>query len=112
MKYSDSVKAMLLASINELAADPEKFALNPGKDFSRNRKLGFRTLIHMLLTMEADSIKEELYRYFGRSTTAPSKAAFYKQRKKIKEDAFRSLLISFTDKCKKSVQAKIFPGGL
>ena len=48
----------------------------------------------MLLTMEADCMKEELYRYFGRSTDAPSKAAFYKQRKKIKNDAFRNLLIS------------------
>lgn len=101
MKYSDSVKAMLFAAINELAAVPEKYALNPGKDFSRERKLGFCTLLHMLLTMEADSIKEELYRYFGRSTNAPSKAAFYKQRKKIKVDAFRSLLISFTQKCRK-----------
>jgi hypothetical protein len=37
--------------------------------------------------MEADCIKEEIYRYFGRSTDAPSKAAFYKQRKKLHKDA-------------------------
>lgn len=103
MKYSDVVKAMLLASIHELAANPENYALHPGKDFSRNRKLGFHHLLLMLLTMEADCMKEELYRYFGRSTDAPSKAAFYKQRKKIKIDAFRSLLISFTQKCKKKL---------
>lgn len=101
MKYSDAVKAMLIASINDLAADPEKYAANPGKDFSRNRKLGFNSLILMLLTMEGDCIKEELYRYFGRSTDAPSKAAFYKQRKKIKDGALRSLLLSFTQKCRK-----------
>lgn len=41
MKYSDAVKAMLIASINDLAADPEKYAVNSGKDFSRNRQLGF-----------------------------------------------------------------------
>lgn len=92
---------MLIASINDLAADPEKYAVNPGKDFSRNRKLGFTQLVHMLLTMEGDCMKEELYRYFGRSTDAPSKAAFYKQRKKIKDGALRSLLISFTRKCRK-----------
>ena len=55
----------------------------------------------MLLTMEADCIKEELYRYFGRSTDTPSKAAFYKQRKKIKDEALRYLLIAFNKKCKK-----------
>lgn len=103
MKYSDVVKAMLLASIRELASNPENYALHPGKDFSRNRKLGFNHLLLMLLTMEADCMKEEIYRYFGRSTDAPSNAAFYKQRKKIKNDAFRSLLISFTRKCKKKL---------
>lgn len=76
MKYSDVVKTMLLASINALAANPENYALHSGKDFSRNRKLGLKSLLLMLLTMEADCMKEELYRYFGRSTDAPSKAAF------------------------------------
>ena len=103
MKYSNVVKAMLFTSIHELAANPEHYVLHPGKDFSRNRKLGFQHLLLMLLTMEGDCIKEELYRYFGRSTDTPSKAAFYKQRKKVKEDAFRSLLVSFTQKCQKKL---------
>lgn len=106
MKYSDAVKAMLLASIRELASNPEEYAVNPGKDFSRNRKLGFDDLLLMLLTMEAKCLKEEIYLYFGRETDAPSKAAFYKQRKKLKDGALRSLLISFTRKCKK----KFFKG--
>ena len=103
MKYSNVVKAMLFTYIHELAANPEHYVLHPGKDFSRNRKLGFQRLLLMLLTMEGDCIKEELYRYFGRSTDTPSKAAFYKQRKKVKEDAFRSLLVSFTQKCQKKL---------
>ena len=103
MKYSNVVKAMLFTSIHELAANPEHYVLHPGKDFSRNRKLGFQRLLLMFLTMEGDCIKEELYRYFGRSTDTPSKAAFYKQRKKVKEDAFRSLLVSFTQKCQKKL---------
>ena len=101
MKYSYAVKAMLLASIDSLAADPQKYAGNPGKDFSRNRKLGFKPLLCILLTMEADCIKDELYHFFGRSIQAPSKAAFYKQRQKIKDGALRCLLLSFTQKCKK-----------
>ena len=40
MNYSDSMKAILLATINELAQDPEKYAVKPGVDFTRNRKLG------------------------------------------------------------------------
>ena len=49
----------------------------------------------MLLTMEADCIKEELYRYFGRTTHAPSKAAFYRQRRKLTSDALANLLFTF-----------------
>ena len=56
MKNSMAVKAMLLALINEMAAEPEKYSVNPGRDFTRNRKLGLRNTLLLLLTMEADSI--------------------------------------------------------
>ena len=103
MKYSDSVKAMLLAAIDELAADPEKYAENPGRDFTRNRKPGFKTLLLMLLTMEGECIKEELYTYFGRATDAPSKAAYYRQLHKLRDGALRSLLFSFSRKLKNNL---------
>lgn len=96
MKYSYAVKAMLLASIDGFAANPQKYAGNPVKDFSRNRKLGFKPLLLILLTMEAGCIKEELYHYLGSSSLAPSKDAFYKQRQKIKDSVLRCLLLSFT----------------
>ena len=53
--------------------------------------------------MEADCIREELYRFFGRTIDAPSKAAFYRQRKKIREDAFRNLLLAFNRKLPKKL---------
>lgn len=102
MNYSDSIKAILLAAINELSKIPENYAAKPGVDFIRNRKLGFKDYMLMFLTMETDCIREELYRFFGRTTDAPSKAAFYKQRKKIKEDAFRNLLLAFNQNFLKS----------
>jgi hypothetical protein len=98
MLHHDIVKELLLTSISELENDPSKFAVNPGKDFSRNRKLGFQDLILTLLTMEGDCLKEEIYRYFGYDTSAPSKTAFYKQRKKLLTNALRELLVSFNDK--------------
>lgn len=95
MKNSDTIKALLLAAINEIAADPKKYAVNPGKDFTRNRKMGFHDTLMMLLTMEADCTKEEIYRYFGRTTDAPSKTAFYKQRRKLNMEALANLLYTF-----------------
>ena len=106
MKNSDVIKSLLLAVINELAADPRKYAANPGKDFTRNRKLGFENTILMLLTMEADCIREELYRYFGRTSDAPSKSAFYKQRSKLNRQALANLLYMFNARLTK----KLFNG--
>lgn len=103
MNYSDSIKAILLAAINDLSKTPEKYAVKPGVDFIRNRKLGFKDYMLMFLTMEADCIREEMYRFFGRTIDAPSKAAFYRQRKKIREDAFRNLLLAFNRKLPKKL---------
>ena len=100
MKFSDSVKALLLATIDELAADPEKYAKRPGRDFSRNRKLSFKQLLLMFLTMEGECIREEIYTYFGRSTDAPSKTALYKQMQKLKDGALRCLFLAFNRKLK------------
>ncbi len=106
MKISDIIKTLLLAAVNEIAADPRKYVVNPCKDFTRNRKMGFHDILMMLLTMEADCIKEELYRYFGRTTDAPSKAAFYKQRRKLTGDALANLFYTFNS----SLQKKLFNG--
>ena len=98
MHYPDFIKAQLLATIDEIAIDPHKFAVNPGKDFSRNRKMGFHDTLMMLLTMESDCIREEIYRYFGRTREAPSKSAFYKQRRKLNSQALANLLLMFNAK--------------
>ena len=103
MKHSEIIKSILFSTLNEIAEDPQKYAVNPGKDFTRNRKIGFHDTILMLLTMEADCIKEELYRFFGRTVDAPSKAAFYKQRKKLNEMALANLLFAFNAKLTKNL---------
>ena len=84
MAYADVVKMMLIASIDELAKTPEKFAVHPGKDYTRSRKLCFKDFILLLLTMEGDCIREELYRFFGRSDDTPKKLAYCNQRAKLK----------------------------
>lgn len=106
MNNPDLIKSKLLDSINELAARPEIYAKVPGRDFTRNRKLGFINTTQMLLTMEGDTIKEELYRFFGRTPEAPSKAAFHRQRGKLSSKALPALFYSFNRK----LQRKLFKG--
>lgn len=50
MNYSDSIKAILLAAINELSKIPENYAVKPGVDFIRNRKLGFKDYIFFIFS--------------------------------------------------------------
>lgn len=92
---------MLLSAIDEMARNPSLYARNPGKDFTRNRKMGFKQFLILFLTMEGDCIREELYRFFGRTADVPSKAAFYRQRQKLREDALANLLYAFNAKLKK-----------
>ena len=103
MHYSDHIKTALMAIIDEIAADPRQFVINPEKDFTRNRKMGLRDTLLMLLTMEGDCIKEEIYRYFGRNKEAPSKSAFYRQRRKLNPQALPNLLFMFNQQLPKEL---------
>ena len=103
MKYSTFVKQMLMTSIDELSQIPEEYAVHPDKDFTRNRKIGLQEFLLLLLTMENDSLKEELYRFFGCTDKAPTKAAFYHQRTKLKPNALWNLLQIFNSKFKPSL---------
>lgn len=98
MKQADVVKSLLLTSIAELISDPKKLAVNPGKDFTRRRKLGPNDLIRILLTMEADSTNQEIHRYFSFQDNSPTKAAFYKQRCKLNPNALPELLRKLNSK--------------
>ena len=98
MKNADVVLSHLLSSIDELSSDPMKLAVNPGKDFTRNRKLKAKDLLLMLLTMEGDSINQEIHRYFNYQSNSPTKAAFYKQRCKLHPKALPELNRIFISK--------------
>ena len=65
--------------------------------------MGFHDTLMMLLTMEADCIKEEFYRYFGLTTDVPSKVAFYRQRCKLTGDALANLLYTFNSRLQKNL---------
>lgn len=64
-KYSNYVKEKLISIIKEIAKAPEAFVENPGKDFVRNRKLSFETMMKLLLSMGGNNIYKELLDYFN-----------------------------------------------
>lgn len=96
MNYAETVKSTLHADINEMAGHISDFVLHPGKDFTRNRKLGFTRFMDFFISMGCDTIGHELTKYFDHDIDAiPCNSAFCQQQDKISEDAFSYLLRQF-----------------
>lgn len=94
MNFSMSVKNKLIQLISQMEENCACFVKNPGKDFSRKRKLGFSQTIFFILCMEAQSLKKEILKFFNFNADAPSASALCQQRAKIKTSAFYYLMHS------------------
>jgi len=96
MDFPMLVKNKLTSVISEMALTPELFVKNPDRDFIRNRKLKFGSVINLLLSMGGNSLGKELLDYFNYDSDTASTSAFIQQRNKILPSAFKHLLDKFT----------------
>ena len=101
------LKNILHHIINDMDNSHSLFCENPDTDFTRCRKLDFKTTIHSILCMESGSLKDELYKLFDFSSDTPTSSAFVQSRSKIKIDAFLHLFNTFN---KKTYDKKLFKG--
>ena len=58
--YPITVKETLSSLISEIAENPMLYVKNPGKDFTRKRKLPLEEVMHLLISMGGNSISKEL----------------------------------------------------
>ena len=93
-----AVKKKLDDAINQLCEVSWMFSERPGTDFTRNRKLPFRKIISLLLSMEGGSLANEMLKHFGCSADIASASAFVQQRSKINAAAFPNLFDLFVSK--------------
>jgi len=76
MKYTAAaLREMLCSIIRGIGERPERYAKNPGKDFTRKRTLTLAALIYLILTMDEKSIWKGLLGHFQRRINTPSAAA-------------------------------------
>ena len=94
-KEISKIKMILENLIQKLSEDPGSFVKNPGKDFTRNRKLSFKQVITTLICMEGGSLTSELMKRFGCRQDIVSVSAFVQQREKVRPEAFQWLFDSF-----------------
>lgn len=92
------IKKLLLSEIETVANTSDKYCSNPGRDFSRIRKLSFKKVVESIIGMGSKGITNELIDIFNNDPDMPSASAFVQQRSKIKPEAFRDILAGFTKK--------------
>lgn len=90
------VKKKLMSLIHEISQTPDLFVKNPGKDFTRNRKLPLETMLKMLISMEGGSLAKELLDFHNFDPDTATTSAFIQQREKLLPCAFEFLLHEFT----------------
>lgn len=94
--YPLAVKEKLSSLISEIAENPMLYVRNPGKDFTRKRKLPLEEVMHLLISMGGNSISKELLDTHGYDVNTATTSAFIQQRAKLLPCAFEYLLHEFT----------------
>lgn len=91
----DRVRGALLAAVAEVAARPEECARDPGRDFTRRRKVTLDGLLWTITTMGTGTLGVELLRARGMSADAPSAPALCQQWAKLNDEAMPRLHAAF-----------------
>lgn len=79
------------AEIKRFANRKYEFCNCPGRDFSRNRKQNFESVIRTILSLNGGSLTNELLKIHQFSADSPSASAFIQQRAKLSDHAFPHL---------------------
>lgn len=106
-EFADSIKKKLDKVLTEMNEYSWLFVKKPSKDFTRKRKLDFKEMINVLLSMGGNSLKYELMKYFSYDAETASSSAFVQQREKILPEALEYLFHNFTSS---SVIPKYYEG--
>ena len=108
MNFAEKVKSDLWTTIDEMAITLAPYVCNPERDFKRKKKWDFATVVKFMISMESQSLKNELHKYWGYSTDCPTNSSFNQRRSQILPSAFEYLFHQFTDSHSES--AKDFKG--
>ena len=79
----EAIKGELISIIKEMSAIPWLFAKDPGRDFTRKRKLSFESMLCLLLGMGGSSLQAELLEHSGYGLDTATSSAFIQQRNKL-----------------------------
>lgn len=89
------VIAILNGIIQDVAGHISEYCENPGKDFTRTRKLPADIIMQLILNMEGQTLNKELYNHFPDKETRMTTSAYVQQREKLKAEVFKAIFELF-----------------
>lgn len=91
------LKETLNNSIYKICSDIDSYVYNPGKDYSRVRKLPAENVISYLISQGGSSTKCEFLDFYMLSPETPTVSALNQRRSQLKPDAFKAVFHEFTN---------------
>lgn len=91
----NKIKKLFNKSVSTIASNISKYALNPTKNFTRQKKLPVDKLITFLVSQGASSTKNELLDFFNMNNDTPTASALNQQRDKLRPEALEAVFNEF-----------------
>ena len=95
--YIEKIKTTLYDLIHEMSEHYWLYVSDPGRNFSRDRKLPFEKVLAMLISMGGGSLRNELIDHFHCSADMASAPAFVQRKAQLLPEALEYLFHRFTE---------------
>lgn len=99
--FHSKLKETLNTSIAEAVSDIDSFVYNPGRDYSRVKKLSADQVLSFLISQGASSTKCEFLDFFQMSPETPSLSSLNQRRSQLKPEALETVFHKFTSASRK-----------
>ncbi|MDO4779388.1 MAG: IS4 family transposase [Tissierellia bacterium] len=90
------IKQLLMDEVKKVSQNIERFCVNPGKNFTRERKIPVEKLMLGIIGMQSKNLTNELLNLYDASVNTPTASAFVQQRSKLKPEAFEEIFKGFS----------------
>ena len=95
--YIEKIKTALYDLIHEMSEHYWLYVSDPGRNFSRDRKLPFEKVLAMLISMGGGSLRNELIDHFHCAADMASAPAFVQRKAQLLPEALEYLFHRFTE---------------
>lgn len=93
--FHQKIKSIFKDAVHSVVSVIPQYAVNPGSDFTRCKKLPADKLITFLIAEGSSSTKNELLDFFNMDAGKPTESAFNQQRAKLKPEAMEAVFHEF-----------------